>query len=396
MRGLTITLLATLLFGCKSEETKAEAPKSEAPAKLAGTVVKEAELTTVTLTADAETRLGIRLEEATGGSGSAVRRIAGEIITPIGSNVVVSSSVAGTLQAEGTTPSIGSSVRQNQILFTITPLLPVTPLSQRDLHASAEGDVAQARARVENARQRKTRADRMLADEVGTIRAQEEAQQELVAAQAALDAANNRLKQIQTAPPFESDMRIPIKAPQDGMLRQIFVASGQSVNAGAPLFEVVDLRNVWIRVPVYAGEAATFNSNASVAIQAINGTGQSWTARPIAAPPSANSTSSTVDLYYTLPNESLRFKPGEKVTVSLRSSGSQNWIEVPWSAVVFDTNGGSWVYESLGDRHYRRRRVNLDHSVGGRAYLTAGLPAGTKVVADGAAELWGFEFGTGK
>jgi hypothetical protein len=178
MRGLIIALLATLLFGCKSEP-KVEAPKSEVPAKLAGTAVKEAELTTVTLTTDAETRLGIRLDEATGGSGSAVRRIAGEIIAPLGSNVVVSSSVAGTLQAEGATPSIGSTVRQDQVLFTITPFLPVTPLSQRDLHASAEGDVAQARARVENARQRKARADRMLADEVGTIRAQEEAQQNL-------------------------------------------------------------------------------------------------------------------------------------------------------------------------------------------------------------------------
>jgi RND family efflux transporter MFP subunit len=236
----------------------------------------------------------------------------------------------------------------------------------------------------------------MLADEVGTIRAQEEAQQELVAAQAALDAANNRLKQIQTAPPFESEMRIPIKAPQDGMLRQVFVASGQSVNSGAQLFEVIDLRNLWVRVPVYAGEAPAFNSNASVTVQSISGTGPSWTARPIAAPPSANSTSSTVDLYYTLPNDGLRFKPGEKVTVSLRASGSQNWIEIPWSAVVFDTTGGSWVYESLGDRHYRRRRVGIDHSSGGRAYLAAGVPSGTKVVADGAAELWGFEFGTGK
>jgi hypothetical protein len=103
-----------------------------------------------------------------------------------------------------------------------------------------------------------------------------------------------------------------------------------------------------------------------------------------------------VDLYYLLSNEGLRFKPGEKVTVSLRTAGSQNWIQVPWSSVVFDTNGGSWVYESLGDRHYARRRVNLDHSDGSKAYLTAGISAGAKIVADGAAELWGFEFGTGK
>jgi len=40
--------------------------------------------------------------------------------------------------------------------------------------------------------------------------------------------------------------------------------------------------------------------------------------------------------------------------------------------------------------------VNLDHSSGAKAFLNAGISAGNKVVADGAAELWGFEFGTGK
>ena len=162
------------------------------------------------------------------------------------------------------------------------------------------------------------------------------------------------------------------------------------------MFEIEDLSAVWVRVPVYAGEAQTIVSKASVTVRALSGEGPSWTAQPVAAPPSADSSAATVHLYYRLPNENLRFKPGEKMTVTLPATGTGRWIEIPWSAVVFDTNGGTWVYQSLGDTHYSRRRVSVDHSAGGRAFLTAGLSAGTPVVAEGAAELWGFEFGTGK
>jgi RND family efflux transporter MFP subunit len=380
-----------VLPACQQDSSKSASPKAEAPAKLSGTVAKEAELTSITLTEDAERRLGIRIEEARAGRGSARREFAGEVTAPLGSSVLVSSPVAGTLQVRGAIPPVGSLIKKDQPLFSLVPFLPLP----RDLKANAEGEVAQARTRVETARQRKARADRMLADQVGTVRAQEEAQQELDLATTALDVAQNRLRQVQ-AEPFAADLQIPIQAPQDGVLRQVFVASGQTVSSGAPIFEVANLAELWIRVAVYAGDAQGLATNGPVTVQALNKTGQSWVAQPVPALPTANPSSSTVDFYYRLPNEALRFKPGEKVTVTIRAAGSQEWVEVPWSAIAYDTNGGTWVYESLGDRHYARRRVNLDHSAGGKAFLRAGIPPGSKVVADGAAELWGFEFGTGK
>ena len=122
---------------------------------------------------------------------------------------------------------------------------------------------------------------------MGTVRAQEEAQQELAAATTALETAENRLRQVQIEP-FADDIPIPIRTPQDGMLRQVFVAPGQIVNPGAPIFEVVDLSEIWIRVPVYAGEARELAANTTVTIQPINMRGKSWTAQPVAAPPSAD------------------------------------------------------------------------------------------------------------
>jgi RND family efflux transporter MFP subunit len=383
---------ALLTFSsCQGSTAKTSEAKPEPPAKLSGTAVKESDLTSIHLTEEAEKRLGIRVEEAKEGKGSAKREFAGEVTAPLGSTVVVSSPVAGTLQSTGPLPSVGSPVRKDQTLFSLTPFLPLP----RDLKASAEADVAQARTRVEIGRQRKARADRMLADQVGTVRAQEEAQQELTTATTALETAENRLRQVQINP-FAEDLSIPIRTPQEGMLRQVFAAPGQVVNAGAPILEIVNLSEIWIRVPVYAGKARELAVNSSVTVQPINMRGKSWSAQPVAAPPSADPKSSTVDLYYTLSNDSAGLRPGEKVNVTLRAAGSREWIEVPWSAIAYDTNGGTWVYESLGDRKYSRRRVNLDHTTAGKAFLTAGVSAGSRIVADGAAELWGYEFGTGK
>ena len=49
---------------------------------------------------------------------------------------------------------------------------------------------------------------------------------------------------------------IPILAPQAGLIRNVSALAGQIVPANAPLFEVMDLDEVWVRVPVYVGELA--------------------------------------------------------------------------------------------------------------------------------------------
>jgi len=69
---------------------------------------------------------------------------------------------------------------------------------------------------------------------------------------------------------------------------------------------------------------------------------------------------------------------------------------VPWSAVVHDAHGGAWVYQSLGQGAYRRRRVEVRSVRNGAAFLARGPEAGAKVVSAGAAELIGAEFGPGK
>ena len=73
---------------------------------------------------------------------------------------------------------------------------------------------------------------------------------------------------------------------------------------------------------------------------------------------------------------------------------------VPWSAVVHDIHGGTWVYERTAPRVYTRRRVEVKHVQGSgaeaQAVLARGPAPGAMVVSVGAAELFGTEFGTRK
>ena len=69
---------------------------------------------------------------------------------------------------------------------------------------------------------------------------------------------------------------------------------------------------------------------------------------------------------------------------------------VPWSAVLYDFHGGTWVYVKTADRTYSRERVIVRHVTGDTAVLDEGPPAGREVVTAGAAELFGTETGFSK
>ena len=386
MKYFGLFVLVLVLSGCAGP-VQPVAEKAVAPAKVSGPVLKEGELATVTLTPQAEGRLGIRVAPVAAGSIHEILRYAADVVLPPGRSLMVTAAVSGTLRPSNMALAVGTRVEEGQVLFTIAPLLPLP----RDLRVTAEAEVQQARTRVETAKLRKARADQMLKDEVGTVRAQEDAGNELDLAQSALDAAQARLKQIQQAP-LEGDVSIAVRAPNRGMLRQVLAAPGQAVTSGTPLLEIADFGSLWLRMPVYAGERSAILAAAPAQVETLSGEALGST-RPVTAPPTGDPLSATVDFYYQAP-AALRL--GEKVSIGVPVRASRALRHVPSSAIVFDVNGGTWVYQSAADHRYVRRRVFLQHTMAGNAYLATGPLAGTPVVTAGAAELWGVEFGAGK
>jgi uncharacterized protein YcfL len=68
-------------------------------------------------------------------------------------------------------------------------------------------------------------------------------------------------------------------------------------------------------------------------------------------------------------------------------------LAVPYSAIWYDAKGNAFVYTVTAPLSYIRVPITVDHVEGDQAILSAGPSAGTEVVTQGVAELYGAETG---
>ena len=390
---LLILALATVLGGSACNKPKAAEGQKPAPAAKVENAVKEADLPTVKLSAQAEARLGITAVPVTIERVAQSRTFAGEIVLPTDSTTSVAAPLGGTLSAAGAAPAAGRLVRKGEVLFRLTPSL----APERDLRVQLERDIANAQTRVEAARLRFNRAEQLLRDRAGSQKNVDQMREELNLAENDLKAARERLERYEKSP-VSADVAVVIPAPRDGMIQKVLANAGQLVTPGTPLVEVVSLDPVWIRVPVYVGDLQLIDRRQTARVHALNDSpgAPSRSARPINAPPTANPASDTADLYFELANADSLLRPGQKMGVTLFERTTEESLVVPWSGILHDTTGGTWVYVNTAPQQYSRRRVEVHRVVNSMAVLAHGPAVGSKVVTAGAAEIFGTEFGTGK
>ncbi|MDX2201015.1 MAG: efflux RND transporter periplasmic adaptor subunit [Phycisphaerae bacterium] len=406
-----------LLLAAAGVRTNGGEPAS-APAAVANRV-KESELTTITLTSAAETHLGIEVVAAERKRVQRVRRVPGEVMVPPGRSIVVSAPVAGVVTVSAASqPSLtgGERVARGQGLLRLqagegrdgNTFVPADRISlaraRADLVAAqveAEGQLGQARVRVEAAEIRRKRADELRQQGAGAQRAFDDAQAEFELATTQHAAAQGRLdalRQILTALETDGQSAVMIESPLDGYLRALHAAPGEVVAAGAPLFEVAALDPIWVRVPVYVGDLPAFTATDSARVCGLGG--DEGSVAPLATrlgiPGNADARAATVDLHFEVANADAELRPGQRVMIEMMTNQTTDRVVVPHTAIVVDIHGGAWVYEMVGPHKFTRRRVDVRDVIGREAVLARGLPAGARVVTSGAAELFGTEFGVGK
>ncbi len=388
MRRLLI-LLPALLAACGPN---AATPAASAPAAKVTGAVPEAALATLTLTDAATTRLGIETAPVERRRIATTRSLGGEVLPAGGAQLTVTAPVAGTLSADAPTPAVGAAVASGALVLTLVPLAP----AERDVRVEAERVVAEAVGRQEMTAKRAQRARLLAQDGAGSLRASEEAAADLVVADAALAAARERLAL--AARGVTASGAIRLTSPRAGVLRALYANAGQTVAAGAPLFDVVGLDTVWLRVPVFAGDVDAIDRRAPVEVVSLGATAGAGgrTATPIAAPPTADLATAGVDLFYRLANADASLRPGQRVSVRVPLAAGAEHLVVPRGAVLFDALGGTWVYEARDGGVFVRLRVTLIDTIGETAVLGQGPAPGTRVVTTGTAELFGTEFGVGK
>lgn len=294
-----------------------------------------------------------------------------------------------------TIPLAGATVARGQAVLRFLPLP-----ADKDL-TSARNDLAVKEAQLEAAAATARRAAELLPDKAASEKAVEQSRAELAAAEAAAKAARARWQLLSAGlsdAPVDDLSTLAFVSPFDGVVERLDVAAGQVVPAGTVLFEVADIDPVWIRVPVYVGDLYSVDPKAAAAIQVFGRPGQNEVihASPVPGPPRSDAQAASSDLYYELRNRDGAFRLGQKVGVTLVMSDAAGALAVPESAVLYDMQGGAWVYVRTAPATFVRTRVEIRYAAGGFAVLGRGPGAGTEVVTAGAAELFGTEFGAGK
>ena len=383
-------VLVLLLGACKQSSAGHDAPASVANPRT------ESDLTTIRLTEQAEQRLGIVTVAVEERDVPRTRLVGGEIVIPPGGSLVVNAPLAGALLAPTTgVPGPGAPVDAGQPVFRLV----VIPGDGSIASVREAVAVAEAQARLT-----RTRAERVNTLRGSNLVSEEEldvAQANAAAAEAALAAARARLSLAQGGSTSESLATalppIVITSPTRGVIRRLSAAAEQRVAAGAPLFEVQATEALWVRVPVYVGDLDVIDQASAVGVHFDPGGGARpvVTARPVRAPPTADPVAASADLFYELRGGPL-VRPGQRVSVELPLRGRSRQLVVPWSAVVYDINGSTWIYENTEPHVFVRRRVEIAWVAGNLAVLARGPAAGTRAVTEGAAELFGTEFGGAK
>ena len=416
--ALGMLILAEHVVGCH-QEPKAPKSTSTGPAKVTK-IATEDQLNTIVLTEKAEERLGIATALVEVRPVPRSRTYGGEVVLPTGALLLVSAPLSGTLQpaGKGPVPIVGATIKLGQPVFHLMPMLSperevLTPAERvryaeaRNAIATARidaaGQVEQAAVQVDAAQIALDRAERLLREMAGTAKGVDDAKAQLSLAEKSLAAAKARKGQVDQIK-LDDDREagklspLPILAPREGIIRAEHAVVGEVVTAGTPLFEVMQCDPVWIKVPVYVGDLSELDQQASAQIGSLAHAASSPTtsAAPVPAPPTATALSSTVDLYYEMKNPDGQYRPGQRLSATLPLTGETEQRGIPWSAVVQDVQGGSWVYELTAPQTFIRRRVQVRQVVGDWMVFDKGPAIGAKIVTTGVAELFGTEFGFGK
>jgi len=414
LKLVLVAIVAASPLGCG--KTEKQASEKVEPAHVAHHV-DENDLNTITLTEQAESRLGIQLAEVKLTEVKRKRTVGGDVILPPGQMISVSAPITGTLlaPASGRVPAAGAEVQAGQAVFNFRPLLTperdvLTP-AERVRVAQTKADIAttqieserqveSAKVAVQAAQIANDRAVQLLRTKAGSQRSVDEADANLKLAQESLRTADARHKFLSSIRLDEAAGELKsrtIESPVTGVLQRLDAAVGETVSAGESLFSVMTTSHVWVRVPVYVGQWRDIDTDQPASIAEF---GQppdvpSREAKYVAAPPSANPDSMTVDVHYALGNEDGALYPGQKLAVTLPLNSRAQSLVVPTTAVLYDIHGGAWVYQQIEPRVYARRRISVEYVDGDRAILVTGPEPGSQVVTDGAAELFGTEFGVG-
>lgn len=303
---------------------------------------------------------------ATTGSVTAAFDASGTIEPAAGRFAEVTAPIGGLIDAGGvaSSPAPGQSVRRGQVLALLTPSL-----------GEGGSAFADARARLRDAEDEHARAKRLVEAEAAPARRLREAEIRLQAVREALAGVAGGA--------LTAGGRMAVTSPIAGVVARRSISPGGRVEAGAPLFTIVDPSVVWLTVNIPAAQASLVSRSVGATFEVEGSTRPYGTRRVISVGSVIDSLSRTLPLIYEVPNADRSVKVGATARVHVRTGQRLSGVVIPASAVL-DEDGRPIAYVQVKGETFEKRTLRLGGEEGGRALVLAGIKAGERV-ASGAA-----------
>ncbi|MCZ6752459.1 MAG: efflux RND transporter periplasmic adaptor subunit [Acidobacteria bacterium] len=309
-------------------------------------------------------------------------QVHGEVRPRTGGEAEVVAPFGGRLAATASSPTIGTTVEEGQVLAALIP-----KTSSPSERAALEFAVAEAEAELSLARKNAQRLGRLL--EAGAVPARrlDEARTRVTMLEAKRKAAQARLAQLESwqradgAPGDNSPFLL--RAPISGIVAEAHATVGANVEQGQNLFRIVSLHPVHVFAAVPEANAPQLRSLSGAEIEAPGIETRFSPSRLISVGRIVDPASRTLSVIYEVQNSARLLAVGQAVSLRLFTSKRVQAPAVPESAVV-DDGGRPVVFVQTSGESFARRPVRLGVREAGYVHVLEGLEAGERVVTLGA------------
>jgi RND family efflux transporter MFP subunit len=261
------------------------------------------------------------------------------------------------------------------------PLIELDPAKRRLKFSSAQAQVSEAAASVDNVERQLARQRELFGRKITSQSTLDDAETALRLAQAKLEAAEANLG-VEARALEESTVR----APFDGLVVERIVSLGEYVKLGEPLAELVSLHPIDVEFRVAEIDSGFVHSGQDVEVQVAPYPDRSFKATVTMVSPIIDPKTRTLRVKAALDNTQGLLRPGLFARADLGLSIHKDVALVPSSAVLQRVDGPV-VFVLAEEDHVERRVVELGSFREGEIEVISGLAAGDQILVNGQADL---------
>ena len=190
--------------------------------------------------------------------------------------------------------------------------------------------------------------------------------------------------------------RLTLTAPSGGVVAELALREGMTVEPGMLLARINGLSTVWAVADVPEAQAAAVRPGTKVEARSPGAPGEVFRGTVQAVLPQVDAATRTIKARVELPNPGFKLSPGMFVTMQFMDTRKEKALLIPTEALI-QTGQRSVVLLAEQGGRFSAVEVQAGIEYGGQTVVKAGLKAGQRVVVssqfliDSEASLRGFE-----